>query len=183
VNFVATALPGAFIVEPERLEDARGFFARTWCPREFAAHGLDPRLEQCSISFNARAGTLRGMHYQEAPFAEAKLVRCTMGALWDVIIDLRPASPTFTRHVGVELTARNRRMLYIPEGLAHGFQTLADSTEVFYQMSQVYSPAHARGVRWDDPAFGITWPDAAERIIIERDRGYPDFAGRPSGPA
>jgi dTDP-4-dehydrorhamnose 3,5-epimerase len=177
VRFVPTALPGAFIVQPERIEDVRGFFARTWCPREFAEHGLNPRLEQCSISFNARKGTLRGMHYQLAPFAEAKLVRCTMGALWDVIIDLRPDSPAFRRHLGVELTALDRRMLYIPEGFAHGFQTLADSTEVFYQMSQVYSPAHARGVRWDDPAFGIAWPEEAGRIIIARDREYPDFTG------
>ena len=174
--FVPTALPGAFVVEPERREDPRGFFARTWCAREFEAHGLNPRLCQCSVSFNKRKGTLRGMHYQAAPHQEAKLVRCTMGAIHDVIIDLRPASPAFKQHVAVVLTAENRRMLYVPEGFAHGFQTLADDTEVFYQMSEFHSPGHARGVRWDDPAFGLVWPPD-DRIIIDRDRSYPDFAG------
>lgn len=174
--FVPTALRGAFIVEPERREDQRGFLARTWCAREFEAHGLNPRLAQCSVSFNKRKGTLRGMHYQAAPYQEAKLVRCTMGAIHAIIIDLRPTSPAYKQHVAVVLTAENRRMLYVPEGFAHGFQTLADDTEVFYQMSEFYSPDHSRGVRWDDPAFALVWPPD-DRIIIDRDRSYPDFAG------
>jgi dTDP-4-dehydrorhamnose 3,5-epimerase len=174
--FTETALAGAFVIEPERREDARGFFARTWCEREARAHGLNPRVVQCNISFNTTRGTLRGMHYQAAPHQEAKLVRCTAGAIHDVIIDLRPASPTFRRHVAVVLSAENRRALYIPEEFAHGFQTLVDDTEVFYQMSEFYAPAHARGVRWNDPAFGISWPPG-ERIITERDQTYPDFTG------
>jgi len=176
VIFVPTPLPGAFVIEPERHEDQRGFFARTWCAREFEDHGLSPRLVQCSVSFNKRKGTLRGMHYQAMPYPEAKLVRCTMGAIYDVIIDLRPSSPTYKQHVAVELTAENRKMLYIPESFAHGFQTLIDDTEVFYQMSAFYSPDHARGVRWDDPAFRIAWPPD-NRVIIDRDRSYPDFVG------
>jgi dTDP-4-dehydrorhamnose 3,5-epimerase len=173
--FNATSLPGAFVIEPERIEDTRGFFARTWCRREFEAHSLNPNLAQCSISFNKKKGTLRGMHYQAEPYAEAKLVRCTSGAIYDVIIDLRPTSPAFKQHIAVTLSAENRTMLYIPEGFAHGFQTLADDTEVFYQMSEFYTPGAARGVRWDDPAFGLAWPDD-ERIIIARDQSYPDFA-------
>jgi dTDP-4-dehydrorhamnose 3,5-epimerase len=180
VIFTETALPGAFVIEPERLEDQRGFFARTWCARELETRGLDSRLAQCSISFNKRRGTLRGMHYQVPPAAETKLVRCTTGAICDVIIDLRPDSPTFTRHVAVILSAENRKTLYVPVGFAHGFQTLADDTEVFYQMSEFHAPEHARGVRWDDPAFGICWPED-ERIITERDRTYPDFMGAPRG--
>ena len=172
--FTPTPLPGAIIVEPEPHEDARGLFARTWCRQEFEAHGLETRLAQCSTSFNKRKGTLRGMHYQAAPMAETKLVRCTRGAIFDVIIDLRPDSPTFTRHVAVTLTAENRTALYVPVGFAHGFQTLADDTEVFYQISELYSAEHARGVRWNDPAFAIAWPED-ERIITERDRTYPDF--------
>jgi dTDP-4-dehydrorhamnose 3,5-epimerase len=174
VIFRETTLPGVFVIEPEPREDHRGFFARTWCQREFAEHGLDPRLVQCSISFNRRRGTLRGMHYQAAPHAEAKLIRCTRGAMWDVALDLRPASPTFRQHVGVELTADNRVALYIPEGLAHGFQTLADETEVVYQMSEFYAPEGARGIRFDDPAFAIRWP-LANPILLERDRTYADF--------
>ncbi len=173
--FRATKLEGVFIIELERLTDERGFFARTWCAEEFEAHGLNSRLVQCNISYNKKAGTLRGMHYQVAPFAEAKLVRCTMGAIFDVALDLRPDSPTFKQWVGVELTADNRRALYIPEGLAHGFQTLADHSEVFYQMSEFYHPEWARGVRWDDPACGIEWPLPAQ-IISERDRSYPLLA-------
>jgi len=172
--FTPTQLAGAFVIEPERREDDRGFFARTFCREEFEAHGLDARVAQCNVSFNHRKGTLRGMHFQAAPFAEAKLVRCTSGAIYDVIIDLRPESPSFKRHVAVELSVGNHRMLYIPEGLAHGFQTLEDDTEVFYQMSQVYAAEYARGVRWNDPAFGIEWPPA-DRTIVERDRNYPDF--------
>jgi len=169
-------LKGAFVIDPERLTDARGFFARTWCQHEAEVYGLNPRLVQCSISFNARKGTLRGLHYQASPHEEAKLIRCTMGAIYDVIVDLRRDSPTFRGHFGIVLNAENRRMLYVPEGFAHGFQTLEDNTEVFYQMSEFYAPDSARGVRWDDPAFGITWP-AADRIINERDRAYPNFAG------
>jgi dTDP-4-dehydrorhamnose 3,5-epimerase len=176
VIFVPTALPGAFVIELERLEDERGFFARTWSAQEFEAHGLNAQLVQCSTSFNRRRGTLRGMHWQVAPFAEAKLVRCTMGAIHDVVLDLRPDSPAYLQHLAIELSAANRRMLYVPEGCAHGFQTLVDDTEVFYQMSQVYSPEHARGVRWDDPAFGLPWPPG-ERIMNDRDRNYPDFSG------
>jgi dTDP-4-dehydrorhamnose 3,5-epimerase len=162
------------MIEPEMHEDHRGFFARTFCEREFEAHGLNPRVAQCNISFNRFKGSLRGMHFQASPYSEAKLVRCTAGSIYDVIIDLRPSSPSFKKHFGLELSARNRKMLYIPEEFAHGFHTLEDNTEVFYQMSQFYSPEHARGVRWDDPAFGISWPPG-ERIIIERDRTYPDF--------
>lgn len=172
--FIETTLKGAFIIELEKVEDERGFFARTWCQQEFAARGLNPRLVQCSLSFNRKRGTLRGMHYQTNPYEEAKLVRCTRGAIYDVIIDLRSDSSTFMRWVAVELTADNRRMLYIPEKFAHGFQTLEDSTEVFYHMSEFYAPEYARGVRWNDPAFGIRWP-GAERIISHKDRQYPDF--------
>lgn len=176
--FAETKIPGVCIIDLERREDDRGFFARVWCQREFQEHRLNPRLVQCSISFNEKKGTLRGMHFQTAPHEEAKLVRCTMGSIYDVILDLRPSSPTFKEHVAVVLSAENRKMVYAPEGLAHGFQTLEDRTEVFYQMSQCYVPASGGGVRWDDPAFGIPWP-AAERIISERDRSYPDF-GVPS---
>lgn len=172
--FTETTLKGAFMIEPERRHDERGFFARTWCQREFAAEGLPPEWVQCNISFNRQRGTLRGMHYQAAPYAEAKLVRCTMGAIYDVIIDLRSESPTFRQWLAVELTADNRRMLFIPQGFAHGFQTLTDDTEVFYQMSQFYVPEYARGVRWDDPAFKVSWP-AEKRIISERDQAFPDF--------
>ena len=174
VIFSETPLKGAFILEPERFEDSRGFFSRTWCQREFEAHGLNPRLVQCSISFNRKKGTLRGMHYQVAPREEAKLVRCTMGAIYDVIIDLRRDYPTFKQHFSVILSAENRKMLYVPEGFAHGFLTLEDNTEVFYQMSEFYSEEHARGVRWNDPAFGIEWPFIPS-VISERDQSYSDF--------
>ena len=176
VIFQRTALEGAFVLEPERLSDERGFFARTWCAREAERHGLDPRVVQCSTSYNTTKGTLRGMHFQAAPHEEAKLVRCTRGAVYDVIIDLRPSSPTFTRHVAVMLSAENGRAIYVPEGFAHGFQTLEDDSEVLYQMSTFYVPSHSRGVRWNDPAFGIAWPPG-ERIITDRDRSYPDFTG------
>lgn len=175
--FTETNLRGAFLVDLERNEDHRGFFARTWCSREFEAHGLNPRLVQCSVSSNARKGTLRGLHYQAAPFAEAKLVRCAVGAIFDVIVDLRHASPTRGQHVGVELTASNHRALYVPEGVAHGFLTLTDGSQVLYQMSEFYHPAAAGGVRWNDPAFGIAWP-AAPVAISPRDAAYPDFDPR-----
>lgn len=173
--FIETKLKGVFIIEPERLEDERGFFARTWCQREFEAHGLNSRLAQCSISFNRKRGTLRGMHYQVPPYEEARLVRCTMGAIYDVALDLHPASPAFKQWTAVELTADNRHMLYIPEGFAHGFQTLKDNTEVLYQMSEFYHPECARGVRWNDPAFGIVWPNDII-VISDKDREYQDFA-------
>jgi len=175
VIFTELALPGAYLIELEPYVDERGFFARVWCHRELEEHGLDTRVSQSSISYNRRRGTLRGMHFQVAPHAETKLVRCTRGSIHDVIIDLRPDSPTYLRHLAVELTAENRGTLYIPEGFAHGFQTLEDDTEVLYQMTTPYSPAHARGVRWNDPTFGIEWP-IADPIIIERDDSYPDFA-------
>jgi dTDP-4-dehydrorhamnose 3,5-epimerase len=175
--FVETKLAGAFVIEQELFEDVRGFFARSWSEQEFAARGLESRMPECNISFNRRRGTLRGMHFQNAPHAQAKLLRATAGAIYDVIIDLRPDSRTFREWIGVELTAENRRMLYVPTGFAHGFQTLVDDTEVFYHVSDVFAPECAGGVRWDDPAFSIEWPDndGAERIIIARDREYPDF--------
>jgi dTDP-4-dehydrorhamnose 3,5-epimerase len=172
--FIETKLKGAFIIEPERLEDERGFLARSFCQKEFEEHGLNPRVVQCNVSFNKKKGTFRGMHYQTAPYEEAKLVRCTRGAIYDVALDLRPASPTFKQWIGVELTATNRRMLYIPEGFAHGFQTLQDDTEVFYQVSEFYHPESAKGVRWNDPVFGFVWPDDI-RVISDRDRQCPDF--------
>jgi dTDP-4-dehydrorhamnose 3,5-epimerase len=162
--FTETKLKGAFVIDIEPREDERGFFARSWCEDEFKEHGLNPRLAQCNISFNKKRGTLRGMHYQIDPFPEAKVVRCTMGAIYDVILDLRPESPTFKQWFAVELTVENRRALYVPEGFAHGFQTLVDNTEVFYQMSEFHHPECARGVRWDDLAFGIEWPVAISRI-------------------
>lgn len=171
MKFIETRLKGAFIIEPERLEDERGFFARTFCQKEFEAHGLNPRMVQCNISSNKHKGTLRGMHYQAAPTAEAKLVRCTRGAIYDVIIDLRPGSPTYCQWLAEELNAENSKMIYIPEGFSHGFQTLEDDTEVFYQMSEFYSPEHTRGVRWDDPVFGVEWPLNA-KIISEKDKNY-----------
>jgi dTDP-4-dehydrorhamnose 3,5-epimerase len=175
VIFRETHLTGAYVIDPEPSPDERGLFARTWCDTEFGSRGLSPRIRQCSTSFNSRRGTLRGMHYQAAPYAEVRLVRCTRGAIHDVIIDLRPDSPTFCRYFGVELTAENRRAVYVPEGFAHGFQTLEDCSEVFYQMSESYRADHARGVRWDDPTFGIVWPDTDERVMSTRDRQYPDF--------
>jgi dTDP-4-dehydrorhamnose 3,5-epimerase len=174
VIFLETPLPGAFVLGAESHEDSRGSFTRTFCRREFEEHGLDPQVAQCNLSFNRRRGTLRGMHYQAAPREEVKLVRCVRGAIYDVIIDLRPDSPTYTRHFGIVLSAEERNALYIPRGFAHGFQSLEDGTEVMYQMSEFYSPEHARGVRWDDPAFGIEWP-ISDPIILERDATYPDF--------
>jgi dTDP-4-dehydrorhamnose 3,5-epimerase len=172
--FCETRIQGVFILELEKREDERGFFARTWCKREFAEHGLNFDLAQCNVSFNRKRGTLRGMHYQTEPYPEAKLVRCTAGAIYDVVIDLRPESPTFAEWMAVELTANSHRMLYIPKHFAHGFQTLEDNTEVFYQMSEFYAPEYARGIRWDDPAFNIQWPPA-NRIVSDRDAAYPDF--------
>jgi dTDP-4-dehydrorhamnose 3,5-epimerase len=178
VLFRETEVAGGYVVEPERMEDERGFFARTFSSGEFAARGLDGRVEQCSTSFNAKVGTLRGLHYQSAPHGEAKLVRCTRGAIYDVAVDLRPESPSYLRWFGLELSADDGRALFVPEGCAHGFQTLVDAAEVLYQISAPYVPAAARGVRWDDPAFGIEWPPEPPggRTIAPRDAGYPDFA-------
>lgn len=173
--FQETKIAGVFEIHIEPKPDERGFFARTWCRTEFREAGLNPQLAQCSISYNPQIGTLRGMHYQAIPHAEAKLVRCTRGAIFDVAIDLRRRSPTFQNWVGVILSAADRNMIYIPEGCAHGFLTLEEESEVFYQMSEFYCADSARGVRWNDPAFDIRWP-AEPRLISERDRNYPDFA-------
>jgi dTDP-4-dehydrorhamnose 3,5-epimerase len=175
IGFQETELQGAFVIAPERFGDERGFFARSFSDREFAAHGISSPLVECNISYNIRRHTIRGMHFQQAPYAQAKLVRCTAGAIYDVIIDLRPGSKTYGRWIGVELTAENRQMLYVPEGFAHGFQTLQDDTEVFYQVSAYYAPESCDGVRWDDPAFAIGWPAIAGVTINERDQSYPDF--------
>ena len=172
--FTEMQLKGAFLIELQRLEDERGFFARSWCKREFDQHGLRSEFVQCNISFNRRRGTLRGMHYQIAPYEEIKLVRCTKGAIYDVIIDLRPDSQTFREWFSIELTEDNRKMLYIPEGFAHGFLTLRDNTEIFYQMSEFYMPGHAKDVRWNDPAFNIYWPIDV-KVISEKDEKIPDF--------
>jgi dTDP-4-dehydrorhamnose 3,5-epimerase len=173
VKFTNTAIDGVVVIEPERHEDSRGFFARSFCVDEFIAHGLDPAVVQCNISFNARAGTLRGMHYQAPPVSETKLVRCTHGAIYDVVADLRPESPTYRQHVGVELTASNRVALYIAKGLlAHGFQTLEDDTEVSYQMGERYTPGADRGARHDDPALGIDWPLPVS-AISDKDMAWP----------
>lgn len=171
MKFLPTPLGGACVVELQQLGDDRGFFARSFCRQEFEAQGLDPDITQCNISFNRRRGTLRGMHYQAEPHAEAKLVRCTQGTVWDVIVDLRPESPSFRRWHAVELSAANRLALYVPKGFAHGFQTLADDSEVLYLMSQLYRPDAARGLRWDDPALAIDWP-LADPHMSDRDRGF-----------
>ena len=174
LTFKETALRGAFIIEPEPIMDERGFFSCTFSQTEFERRGLNGRIAENNLSFNKKRGTLRGMHYQAAPYGQAKLVHCTAGAIYDVIIDLRRSSPTFKHWAAIELSAANYRMLYIPEGMAHGFQTLADNSCVFYQMSEVFAPDYARGVRWNDPAFGIQWPPD-ERTIIARDLSYPNF--------
>jgi dTDP-4-dehydrorhamnose 3,5-epimerase len=172
--FTETDIPGAFLIELERHGDDRGFFARAWCAHEFEAHGLNPRLVQVNLSFNERAGTLRGMHYQRAPHEEAKYVRCTRGAIYDVVLDLRPESPTYTRWAAVELSAQNGLSLYVPEGCAHGFQTLVDDTDVLYLVSEFYAPGSEGGVRWDDPAFGIEWR-RQPTVISPRDADFADF--------
>ncbi len=174
MRFTATSLAGAVLVDIERHEDERGFFARTWCAREFAAHGLCADLAQCSLSRSARAGTLRGMHFQRPPHAEAKLVRCLVGAVWDVVIDLRRDSPSYGRWQGFELAAADRRALYVPPGFAHGHQALSDGAELFYMISAFYEPAAAAGLRHDDPAFAMSWP-LPVAVISERDRSWPDF--------
>lgn len=176
--FVDTPIDGAQVIEPELLADERGAFARTFCAEEFAARGLDARVSQCNTSFNDAAGTLRGLHYQAAPYGEAKLVRCTRGAIYDVAVDLRPDSSSFRTWFAIELNEENRKAFFIPSGCAHGFQSLRDASEVLYQMSVPYVPDAGRGVRWDDPAFGIEWPSppGPRRTLSERDATYPDFA-------
>jgi dTDP-4-dehydrorhamnose 3,5-epimerase len=178
VIFRATPLDGAWVLEPERHEDERGFFARTFCRREFAEHGLDPEVAQCSLSSSRRRGTLRGLHFQRAPHEEAKLVRCARGAIFDAIVDLRPGSPTFARSFTVLLDAEQRNLLYVPKGFAHGFLTLADDVEVCYQMSAPWAPGFEGGYRWDDPAFAIPWPEPP-RVISERDRALPLLSEAP----
>jgi dTDP-4-dehydrorhamnose 3,5-epimerase len=173
--FEPGALSGVVIVSPDRHVDDRGFFARTWCGREFAAAGLPAALAQCSVSWNERKYTLRGMHWEALPQRESKLVRCTRGSIFDVVVDLRPESPSYLEHAGVRLGAEDHRALFIPPGMAHGFLTLADGTEVLYQMDSFYAPEAERGARWDDPAFRIDWP-ASPAVISERDRSFPDFA-------
>lgn len=175
MRFRETPLRGAFVVELERLEDDRGFFARSFCEREFSGQGLASRFVQCNVSYNKRAGTLRGMHYQEAPHEEDKLVRCTMGAVHDVVVDIRRGSPTYLKSFGLELSAQNRIALFIPRGFAHGFQTLRDDSEVFYQMSEFFQPGSARGLRWDDPALALAWP-MPNPILSDKDRAYPLLA-------
>jgi dTDP-4-dehydrorhamnose 3,5-epimerase len=175
--FSETRLPGAFVIDLERIEDERGFFARAWCERELSEHGLESRIAQSNMSFNKRKGTLRGMHFQRPPHEEVKLIRCTRGGLLDVIIDLRPDSAGYKRWIGVELTAENRKALYVPRGFAHGFQTLEDDTEAFYMVSEFYTPEAEAGVRWDDPAFGIEWPFDQPSEISEKDQLWPDFIG------
>ena len=170
--FTETAIKGVYLIGLERKEDHRGFFARAWCHQEFEAHGLNPSLAQVNVGFSRKKGTLRGMHFQRHPHQEAKLVRCTMGQIFDVAVDLRPDSPTYRQWVGAELTADNRTMLYVPEGCAHGYQTLQDDAEVVYQTSQLFVSTHATGVRFDDPAFGIVWPLAVE-VISEMDKVWP----------
>jgi dTDP-4-dehydrorhamnose 3,5-epimerase len=172
--FVPTLLSGTYLVKPEPREDHRGSFARIWCQREFQNHGLDSRVAQCSISMNRRRGTLRGMHYQMAPHAETKLVRCTKGAVYDVILDLRRDSPTFKLWIACELTDANQHMIFVPAGCAHGFQTLTGDTEICYQITPAYHAECAAGVRWDDAAFGIHWP-LANPILSEKDHSYRDF--------
>ena len=174
MKFHKTELDGAWIIELEKLEDNRGFFARAWCEKEFEDHGLVTTVAQANNSWNTKAGTLRGMHYQVAPYEETKLVRCTRGALYDVIVDLRPDSPTYRQWIGVELTEDNYRMLYVPANFAHGFITLQDNTEAIYFVSQAYTPGAERGLRWNDPAFNIQWPRAVE-IISEKDANWADF--------
>ena len=174
MTFKETKLQGAFIIEPEMLIDERGAFARTFCRKDFESHGLNGSISQCSISLNTGKYTLRGMHYQKKPCAEAKLVRCSRGVIYDVIVDLRYDSPTFKQWTSVEISAENRKMVYVPVDFAHGFQTLTDDTEVIYQMSEFYSPSHADGFRWNDPSFKIKWP-SDNFVISSKDKSYPDY--------
>jgi dTDP-4-dehydrorhamnose 3,5-epimerase len=173
--FKETKLQGVFILEIEKRQDERGFFARAWCKKEFEAHGLNVHLVQANLAFSQKKGTLRGMHYQMSPYEEAKLVRCIKGAIFDVAIDLRPDSPTYKEWVAVELTEDNHKTFYIPENFAHGYQTLTDNTELLYQVSEFYSPKSEWGVRWNDPMFGIEWPETDNLVISEKDKNWPDY--------
>ena len=173
--FTSTRIPDVFVVAPDTFTDERGIFAIAWKPDEFEAHGLDTRIAQGSMALTRKRGSIRGLHYQAAPFGEAKVVRATQGAIFDVAVDLRPESPTYLQWVGYELSAANRLMMYVPTGCAHGYQTLEDDTEVFYFVSAKYSPPHQRGVRWNDPAFGIEWPLGPPTTINERDATFPDI--------
>ena len=173
--FTETKLKGAYIIEIEKLEDQRGFFARMWCKNEFEAHSLNTNHVQTNLSFNKQRGTIRGLHYQAKPYEEAKLFRCIRGAMYDVIIDLRPESPTYLKWAGFELTADNRKMLYVPESFAQGYQALTDNTEVFYQVSQFYSPDFEQGIRYDDPTFGIAWPETNNLLVSDKDKCWPDY--------
>lgn len=175
MRFAEAGPMGAYVIAPEELADERGFFARVWCAREMEEQGLETSLAQASIAYSARKGTLRGMHYQIPPHEEVKIVRCTAGAIFDAIVDVRPDSPTYMQVAHVVLSARNRKMLYVPKGFAHGYQTLMDDTEVFYQMSEFYTPGAEGGIRWDDPTLAIPWPDVEERIVSEKDRALPEF--------
>jgi dTDP-4-dehydrorhamnose 3,5-epimerase len=174
MKFTETKLKGAFVVEIEKLSDERGFFARSWCRKEFETHGLASRVVQANVSYNRRRGTMRGMHYQIAPYQESKLIRCTRGAIYDVIIDLRPDSPTYKQWTGVELTADNYTMFFVPQDFAHGFETLTDNTEITYQVSQFYTPGSEKGIRFDDPAFNIQWP-LEVAVLSDKDRTWPGF--------
>lgn len=173
--FIETKLKGAFVIELEKYSDDRGFFSRAWCQKEFKEQGINSQFVQANIGFSKNSGTIRGIHYQIAPFEEAKLVRCIRGAIFDVVLDLRPESPSFKQWFGVELSDENRKMLYVPEGCAHGYQTLVDNTEVFYQVSHVYSPECERGIRWNDPEFDIEWPIDEYPVISEKDQNWSDF--------
>jgi len=174
MEFTETKIAGVVVIDIKRIEDDRGFFGRSWCIDELTKAGLDPTLKQVNIGFSPKAGTMRGMHLQTAPHAEIKIVRCTLGAVYDVALDLRPESPTFRQWYGLELTAENRRSLYIPEGCAHGYLTLTEDSEIYYFTSKAYAPDHATGYRYDDPAFGIEWPHSIE-VISDADKGWPDF--------
>ncbi len=174
MKFDETSLRGAYLIDLQPIADARGFFARALCRREFEEHCLNPAIAQCNFAFNHVCGTLRGMHYQVEPAREVKIVRCIAGAVFDAIIDLRPDSSTYRRWFGVELSACNRRALYVPEGFAHGYLTLADNSEIQYMVSEFYSPRHESGIRWNDPAFGIEWP-MAPQVISDKDASHPDF--------
>ncbi len=172
--FKETKLKGAYVIDIEKLNDERGFFARAWCQKEFIDNGLESNLAQVNVSYNKVKGTLRGMHYQMSPYQEVKIVRCTKGAIYDVIIDLRAESPTFKKWIGVELTSDNYRLLYVPEDFGHGFQTLVDNTEITYQVSQFYSPGAERGIRWNDPVLEIDWP-LKPSMISDKDKNWPDY--------
>ncbi len=175
MKFIPTKIEGVYIIDIEPMEDERGFFARSWCADELRAQGLVSNLVQCSVSFNKKRGTIRGMHYQAAPHEETKIVRCTAGSIYDVIVDMRPESATFKQWLSLELSAENRRMIYVPTGIAHGFQSLVENSEVFYMVSEFYRPEYSRTVRWNDPQFAIEWPDEEHRVISSRDSSHQDF--------